>query len=89
MSSENPMYQTLGSYNSFNTKSLNTIHPPVPNGTPSMQIQVVPIFSMPGYEALTHDNSMNGSGYFTINSAYPNFPRSCDRFAQRACAGYL
>ena len=82
-------FQHLGTYNSFGTNSLNTIHPPLPNGTPSMAIQVVPVYGMPGYEALTHDNQMNGSGYFSIGAAYPSYPSSCDRFVQRPCAGFI
>ena len=89
MSSENPMYMTLGNYNSWGTKSMNTIHPPIPNGTPSMAVMSIPVYSMPGYETLTHNGMVNGSGYFSIGGAYANFPRSCDRFANRSCAGFL
>lgn len=80
-------YSTLGNYNSFDDPQARGIHPPVPAGTPSMAIQVVPVFGMPGYEALTHGDLLNGSGFFTISSAYPSFPGSCDRFARRLCAG--
>ena len=82
-------YMTLGNYNSYGVQKAASIHPPVAVGTPSMMIQTVPVYSMPGYQALTHNNQLNGSGYFSIRSAYPNYDNSCDVMAQRGCASCL
>ncbi len=82
-------YNTLNSYNSFGDQRFAGIHPPVPAGTPSMAIQVVPVYGMPGYEALTHGNKGNGEGHFTISSAYPNYGSNCTVFAKRLCNGNL
>ena len=81
-------YNTLGSYNSFGNLSAG-VNPPLPAGTPSMAIQMVPVYGMPGYEALTHGNRGNGSGYFSIGSAYPDYPVRCDAMSPRACDGFL
>lgn len=80
-------YNTLSQYNSFDSVNGRGIHPPVPVGTPTMAIQVVPVYGMPGYEALTHGGVTNGEGHFTILGAYPSYPGSCDKFAQRLCTG--
>ena len=80
-------YNTLGNYNSYGTPAGRGIHPPVPAGTPSMAIQVIPVYGAPGYETLSHDNRLSAGGHFTIQNAYPNYANNCDKFAQRLCAG--
>ena len=89
MSSARPEYNTLGHYNSFGSPNAPSIHPPLRAGVPSMAIEVVPVYGMPGYEALTHDDQLNGSGYFGIGSAYPAYAGNCDKFQHRPCAGRL
>ena len=54
-----------------------------------MAIQVVPVFGMPGYEALTHGVRGNGEGHFNITAAYPNYNSNCTAFAKRLCDGSL
>jgi len=80
-------YMSLGNYNSFGQAGARGIHPPLPAGTPSMAIQMVPVYGMPGYEALTHDQRNSGEGHFTITDAYPNYGNNCTKFTQRLCAG--
>jgi hypothetical protein len=90
MSKVNPFfYNTLGNYNSSESSDkmlYSGIHPPVPAGTPSMRVQVIPVYNMPGYEALTHNGRCTSGGHFNISSAYPNFANNCTRFTQRLCA---
>jgi hypothetical protein len=54
-----------------------------------MAVQVIPVFGMPGYEALTHGGRINGNGHFTITAAYPNYASNCTRFSQRLCDGQM
>jgi hypothetical protein len=83
-------YNTLDAYNSLMyPASQSTIHPPIPAGTPSMAVQIIPVYGMPGYDALTHNNAVNGTGHFTITSAYPNYGDNCTRFAERTCDGTM
>ena len=59
---------------------------PVPVGTPSMAVQVVPTFNgLPGYNTLTHNKPYGCGGYFNIQDAYPNFPSNCSKYTQRLC----
>lgn len=82
-------YNTLDNYNSAQSSSQmrdSGIHPPVPAGTPSMKVQVVPQYGMIGYEALTHDGRCDCGGHFTITNAYPAYGNNCTKFTQRLCS---
>jgi hypothetical protein len=84
-------YNTLGNYNSMMRQGAmhQGIHPPVPAGTPSMRVQIVPTYGMPGYETLTHGDKCGCGDYFSIGNAYPNYANNCTRFTQRLCSGRI
>lgn len=73
-------YRTLAAYNP-------QAQAPVPKGTASMAVQVVPSFGNSGfgYKALQHgDGAPSCAGYFGISRAYPN-QGQCGQYASRAC----
>ena len=78
-------YATLGGYNQgYGAGAIA----PVPSGVPSMAVQIVPNYSAPGYDALTHGlNVPSCSGYFGIGKAYPSYSNNCTRFTTRLCGG--
>lgn len=89
MSNKFCQYNTLSEMNSSQSASkmrASGIQAPVPAGTPSMALQVIPVYGGIGYEALTHDGRINYGGYFSIGSAYPNFKNNCTKFTKRLCA---
>lgn len=55
---------------------------------PSMATIVVPTFGAPGYNTLLHNQQVpSGSGYFTIQSAYPSYQTDeCTTFAASMCS---
>ena len=65
-------YAQLGAYN----KGFRGIRPPVPLTSVS-GYYVVPAYSAPGYDTLTHGSS-SGGNYFTINQAYGSGAGSCN-----------
>ena len=76
-------YPDLSNYNQGQT------HPPVPQGTPSMAVQLVYNAKPINYNALTHDVPYQCGGYHSIGSAYPDAPNKCTKQASRPCAGVL
>ena len=70
-------YSTLGSYNSYGAGSCQSIRAP----TSAMAVQVVPVFSPPGYDTLTRGGSCSGK-HLEIMQAYSPV---CDKFASRLC----
>ena len=76
-----PGYAQLGTYN------MGTQWTAPQAFAPSMATVVVPTFGAPGYDTLLHNQPQpNGSGYFTITTAYPAFSsKNCTRFSQRLC----
>lgn len=79
-------YNTLSSYNAFYGKpsscggrTCSGIRPPVPSCAPSMEIPLVPVYSAPGYDALTHGAPDNGD-YFRVYDAYPS---NCTKMMKR------
>ncbi len=82
-------YTTLSDYNSSESASKMSqsgISPPVPAGTPSMRVQLIPVYGGLSYEALNHDGRCGCGGHFTIENAYPNYGNNCTKFTQRLCA---
>lgn len=76
-------YASLGHYNQGIGMGAMA---PVPSGTPSMAVQVVPTFGSPSYNTLQHGQKYPScSGYFSISSAYSSFPNNCTRFTSRLC----
>lgn len=58
---------------------------PIPSGTPSQAVQIVPTYGAIGYNTLQHGTKYPScSGYFDISNAYPNFP-NCTKFTSRLC----
>lgn len=58
----------------------------------SNQVVVVPSFGGPGYNALqTNTGQCFGggvpscTGFYSLKSAYPNFPNTCGAFSSRLC----
>jgi len=83
------VYNTLSNYNTAESASKmqsSGINPPIPAGTPSSKIQVVPVYGGIGYESLTHDGRINYGGHFNITNAYPNYKNNCTKFVKRLCA---
>jgi len=79
-------YATLSSYNQ-GCNGGNTLAP-VPSSTPSMSVQIIPQFSAPGYDFLSHNNAPSaGNGYFTVTGAYPSAANNggCTSFVARLC----
>ena len=78
-------YASLGSYNQGYGAGVMA---PVPAGVPSMAVQIVPTYSAPGYNALTHGQQVPGcGGHFTISNAYPSYANNCTRYTTRLCGG--
>ena len=72
-------YNTLQYYNSYQSG------PPVPMGNIS-GVYVVPAYSSPGYDTLTHGGSSSCHGYFGIEGAYRNTGGSCStQFVRKLC----
>lgn len=73
-------YATLANYNDIQAAAPMA---PVPSGTPSMAMTVVPTFGAPGYDTLMHGMKVPTSGsYFQIQNAYP---QKCTGFTSRLC----
>ena len=54
----------------------------------NMANQTIPVDKSLGYEALTHGNaSSNGSNFWSITNAYPNWSKECTKFRLRKCHG--
>jgi len=71
-------YATLSRYN--NGASLG----PALRGTTPTGIYIVPDYSAPGYDTLTHSAQPTCGGYFDIGSAYQNGGGSCGtKFVKR------
>ena len=52
----------------------------------NMANQTIPVDKSLGYEALTHGNaSSNGSNFWNITNAYPNWRKECTKFRLRKC----
>ena len=68
-------YHTLQNYNSYEAGSCCTNDAPTP-----MSIQVVPVYSPPGYDALTYGQC--SEGHVSITDAYS---KNCDQTASRLC----
>lgn len=62
-------YNKLSSYSSLyeTPNCCSGIRPPVPSCTP-----VVPVYSSPGYQALTHNLPYPTGDYFNVLDAYPS-----------------
>lgn len=83
------VYTTLSDYNSSQSAANMTqsgIQQAMTAGTPSMRLQVVPVYGGPSYEALTHDGKCTCGGHFTIQNAYPDYGNNCTKFTKRLCA---
>jgi len=84
------VYTTLSEYNSSQSAANMTqsgIQDSMTAGTPSMRLQVVPVYGGPSYEALTHDGKCTCGGHFTISNAYPDYSsNNCTKFTKRLCA---
>lgn len=79
-------YATLSSYNLGGCGS--GIMAPVASGVPSMNVQIVPTYSAPGYDWNKHGQKYLSCGnYFNIQSAYPNYSNNCTKFTTRLCGG--
>ena len=75
-SSSSSGYSSLGCYNPVNAMQAQAMG----NGS-----QIIPEYSAPGYDALTHGNQPPAGGHFKYGAAYGV---SCDQqFNVRACAG--
>lgn len=60
-------------------------------GKPSSGVMIVPNYSGPSYDALTHgQKTPSCSGYFNITNAYPmNANGQCNQqYSQLRCSGY-
>ena len=87
-------YSNLCQYNnsscSENSNGGQGAMPPVPSR--SNAIQVVPAFGTFGYQTACSGRSSgrtngNGSGYFSINNAYPSGYNGCAHFTTGLCSG--
>lgn len=67
-------YATLGTYNTNN--GFRGIRPPVPMTSVS-GYYVVPAYSAPGYNTLTHGRGTGGN-YFQIQQAYGSGAQNCN-----------
>ena len=80
-------YATLGGYNS---RVAGTINAPVAVASvPSQAVQAIPVWGSQGYESLSHGAPYRCGGYFTIDSAYPDYSSNCGQYVKRACAGVI
>ncbi len=70
-------YSTLMDYNSY---AAGSCQQPMRAPISAMAVQVVPVYSPPGYEALTHGPC--AGDHLNITQAYPS---NCDKFVQRLC----
>lgn len=83
------VYSNLEDYNSSQSASKMSqtgIRAPMVAGTPSMRVQIIPVYGGMSYEALTHDGRCTCGGHFSIQNAYPNYGNNCTKFGPRACA---
>jgi len=76
-------YATLNNYNQ-NYFGRGGVGAPVLSQTRSNEIVVVPSYGGPGYNSLMNQKQPTCSGYYSVNSAYPNYP-SCGQFSSRMC----
>lgn len=63
-------------YNNYSANSCQPLQAPCS----AMAVQVVPVYSPPGYESLTHGPC--AFDHLNISQAYPS---NCDKFTQRLC----
>lgn len=77
-------YATLDNYNQ-NYFGRGMVGAPTMSQTRSHEIYVVPSYGGPGYDKLMHAKYPSCSGYYDVNSAYPNYPNACGRFSSRLC----
>ena len=77
---DNTSYAQLSSYN----KGMNGMAPPLMSGTVSGKM-VVPQYSSPGYNILTHGNT-GGSSYPTVMGAYGQNSGQCmQKYVVKKC----
>lgn len=69
-------YSQLNNYNNYTASSCDRMS--VPRG--AMSVQVVPVYSPPGYDTLTHGECADR--HLSISQAYP---ANCDKFVARLC----
>ena len=76
----------LNDYNNYAASSCSGIRGPqaAQGALGPMAIQVVPVYSPPGYDTLTHGPC--AASHLDISQAYPS---QCDRFVQRLCDGNI
>jgi hypothetical protein len=75
-------YTTLGQYYRKGTM-VDGVQPSTVTGK-----MLVPAYSAPGYNALTHDGSPSCAGYFTIGGAYGSGADNCNQqYVQTLCNG--
>ena len=74
-------YTTLGHYNS-GSKGMS---PPVP-ATTTVGVQIVPGYTQPGYDALTHGGPGCCTGYPDIQAAYGKNAQNCStKYLKKLC----
>jgi len=74
-------YATLGHYNMV----VPGTQPPVPAATRAAAgSYIVPSYSMPGYNALTHGAAPSCSGFFNIDNAYGSKGGNCNQQYHRS-----
>ena len=97
---KNSQYVRLSNYQDGNSSSFRTIRGPAPRangggyyGAPvaAPGTYVVPNYSAPGYDALTHGGNTNGVGYFKVTAAYGADSSSCSNmsYASRPCSSVV
>ena len=81
-------YTTLNNYNSSTAGSLGS---PAYSATTVKGYYVVPNYSAPGYNALTHGNDTpTCSGYFNVTSAYGANAANCNtQYSQMPCGNSM
>jgi hypothetical protein len=73
-------YANLSHYNQGCAKA------PAPSANNVCGMYIVPTYSAPGYNTLTHGGAPSCSGYFNIKGAYGANAGSCNtRYVQKLC----
>lgn len=74
-------YATLAGYNQ--RPGPFVAGPPVPSQTNVGAVVIVPSYGGVGYSTLQNNlpyNQLTGSGYFTVNNAYPSQGNNCQKY---------
>lgn len=77
-------YATLSSYNEhYNGNGLVGI--PVASQTRSNEVVVIPSYGGSSYNTKMHQKAPACGGYYSVSSAYPNYPNTCGQFSSSLC----